>query len=230
MRDLLRLGYAVQQGSLIANLTGVAMDAVAIGHTAKRLGQLSVADCTKLRRLAESWLDMPDPAIAALAAEKEAAAASLPEMPQRTAVVALLAARYDAMIRVLGASPWQRVTPTFEMGRSPDEQMAEALWEPMKPAMHQLLDTWSYMIARVQLLGVHAAIRGHLWEYGKVPDTLDELQLGRLAIDPITGDSLKYRAMGRETYELSSEGPYERDGDGNRLGSRKPVSLDGGRR
>jgi len=223
MADLLRISYVLGQGSLIGNLVGVAVDGIAIGVARKRLTQLSQPDCAKLKRLAEQWLAMPDPAIAALQAERDIGARKLEPLPNRAAVLALLASRYDGLIQELRKPPWERRIPVFTSGSSSAEQVAAGLWATLKPVYEQVLVKWSHEMATVQLLGVHAAVRDHLWEYGKLPATLEELQLGGLAIDPFTGKSLKYRVTGSDTYELSSEGPYERDAEGNPVGERKPI-------
>jgi hypothetical protein len=144
-------------------------------------------------------------------------------MPNRDAVLSLLAGRYDGLIAVLRMNPWERRVPTFTTGSSSAEQVAAGLWKTLQPVYQRVLDRWSADMARVQLLGVHAAVREHLWEHGKVPATLDELKLGRLAIDPFTGRQLKYRTTGPDAYELSSEGYYDRDADGNPTGERKPI-------
>lgn len=229
MRDLLSLGYAVQQGELIANLVGVAMDAIATGHARKRIGQWSQPDCVKIRRLAEAWLALPDPAIAALTSERDYMARRAPKMglPERGAVVALLAARHDALIGQLRLEPWRRTMPRLVTGDSEDERMADELWMTMSSGFERILDRWTFQIAQMQLFGVHASIRWHLWEYGKVPETLDELKLGRLALDPFTGMPLEYKLTGRETYELTCAGPFERSSDGQSTGRRQPFSLEG---
>ena len=226
MAGLLRLGYAIQQGPLIANMVGMATDAIALGIASKRLQQLSEPDCVKLRRLAETWLQMEDPAIAALQNELTLMTQKLEPDPDRQAIAAILSARMQAVIAVLRQPPWGRTMPVVQSGSSPAAVKASALWEQMGPAMNRAMEIWTTEIARVQLFGVHATIRRHLWEYGKVPETLDELKLGRLAIDPFTGNPLRYRALSKDTYELSSEGPYERDEEGNPMGTRKPIVLE----
>jgi hypothetical protein len=226
MRDLLLLSYAVQQGEIVANLTGVAMDGIATSFARKRLGQWSQPDCAKIRRLAEAWLALPDPAIAALASERDYMARQGGVLRERGPVVALLAARYDALIGQLRVEAWKRKLPEFETGDSDDERMASQLWRTMQPMWAQVFDKWTFQIAQMQLFGVHAAIRGHLWEHGRVPDTLDELKLGRLALDPFTGTPLDYKPTGRETYELAAAGPFERGSDGQSTGRRQGFRLE----
>ncbi len=230
MRDLLSLSYAVQQGELIANLTGIAMDTIATGMARKRMGQWSQPDCVKMRKLAEAWLSLPDPAIAALMSERDHMARRAEEVGiprDRPNVVALLGACYDAFIGQLRIEPWRRSMPRLATGDSPDERLAEELWTGMAPSFEKILERWTLQIAQMQLFGVHAAIRWHLWEYGKVPQTLDELKLGRLALDPFTGSPMEYKPTGPETYELTCAGPFERGPEGESTGRRQPFSLEG---
>ena len=60
---------------------------------------------------------------------------------------------------------------------------------------------------RLQLLGVHAAIRKYRWENGRLPERLEDLDLkGGLATDPFSGKPLLYKKTGDTDYELSSIG------------------------
>ena len=76
----------------------------------------------------------------------------------------------------------------------------------------------------LQLLATHAAIRKYKWEFETLPDTLDMLRLGELAIDPYTKQLLRYQKKA-ETYELFSAGPLARDEDGQQQTTRTPVYL-----
>lgn len=57
----LRLGYIIQQESLISGLVGVAIDSVVLNGVAEHYDQLSVADCTRLIQIAQEWLKTPSP-------------------------------------------------------------------------------------------------------------------------------------------------------------------------
>ncbi len=59
--------------------------------------------------------------------------------------------------------------------------------------------------AKMQMLGVEAAIHGYRWEHQALPETLDLMKLGKLAQDPFTGKLLQYKVTGPTTYELSGE-------------------------
>ena len=67
--------------------------------------------------------------------------------------------------------------------------------------------------AVLRLLGVHAAIRAYKWEYNHLPQTLAELHLRDLALDPFTGDPLHYQNNGA-SYDLFSRGSLAYDSDG----------------
>lgn len=227
VRNLLQIGYVVQKCALIGNLTGVAIDSMAIGVLRDRLLQLSQPDCRKLRALAEAWLRLPDPATDALKAEKAISETLLlpSDLPQRDAVAAILAARWEAVLRVLQTPAWERRLPKFQSGETPAEKLAQDLWQTLEPSLNRILDVWARELAQIQLLGVHAAILDYRWEYNSVPETLDELKLGALGVDPFTGRPFHYKKTGRLTYELSSEGPVERDESGQPIGPRRPLTL-----
>jgi hypothetical protein len=71
------------------------------------------------------------------------------------------------------------------------------------------------------MLGVHAAIRRYRWEYRRLPDSLEQLKLGAVAIDPFTGKPLAYRRVDDRSYTLSSIGPDLPDAQG----VRQPLML-----
>ncbi len=67
--------------------------------------------------------------------------------------------------------------------------------------------------AMLRLLGVHAAVRAYRWEHNHLPQSLAELHLRDLALDPFTGDPLHYQNNGA-TYDLFSRGSLSYDSDG----------------
>ena len=67
--------------------------------------------------------------------------------------------------------------------------------------------------AMLRLLGVHAAIRAYRWEHNHLPQTLADLHIGKLALDPYTGEPLRYQNNGA-TYDLFSRGSAPLDDDG----------------
>jgi hypothetical protein len=78
--------------------------------------------------------------------------------------------------------------------------------------------------AQVRLLACHAAVRRYRWEHDRLPSSLTDLTLGDLAIDPFTGQPLKYMVRGKR-YELTSAGPPADADDRQAVDGRKPVSV-----
>jgi hypothetical protein len=211
MWDGLRLGYAVQSDRLIGGLVGVAIDALSIQTLSRHVAQFSVRDCGKVMALARQWLAASDPAISALTAEREQMVKHIREQFSEagsaelaTQAAALLGARIDQIIATLRQPPWERKPlPPLE-GNSVAVGIVKGL--SIEEPLMQGLKAFTREQAMLQVLGVHAAIRAHRWEYSRLPGSLEELKLGRLAIDPFTGKSLTYRRTGETTYELTSEG------------------------
>ncbi len=82
---------------------------------------------------------------------------------------------------------------------------------------------------RLQLLGVHAALRRYRWETGRAPESLETLGLkSGLERDPFTGGPLTYARDADEwSFTLSSAGSLPRDRYGNIVskGKRTPVEI-----
>ncbi|MBC8137260.1 MAG: hypothetical protein H8F28_15380 [Fibrella sp.] len=69
---------------------------------------------------------------------------------------------------------------------------------------------------QLQLLAVHAAIRGHRWHYARLPKTLDELKLpANIVADPFTAKPLLYEPESKGSgYTLASAGALVPGTDG----------------
>ncbi|MEP6754364.1 MAG: hypothetical protein ABJA67_02600, partial [Chthonomonadales bacterium] len=80
--------------------------------------------------------------------------------------------------------------------------------------------------ALVQMIGVHAAVIQYKLQNGHLPDNIEQLSLGRIAIDPFTGRQFSYLKHENEKYEIKSEGPWD-SGDWKRSpsGKRIPISV-----
>jgi hypothetical protein len=90
----------------------------------------------------------------------------------------------------------------------------------------RILDRYTREQAQVQLLGIHAAIHRRIWELNSPPDSLIELKLGKLIIDPFSGRPFEYKRLEGSRYTLSSIGPIDRDAKpGAPAGARTPVSI-----
>ncbi len=68
--DGLKLSYALKGVSITAGLVGGATDAILLTTLAQLRESWNAKDCARLTRLANQWLDAPDPLSAALSAER----------------------------------------------------------------------------------------------------------------------------------------------------------------
>jgi len=207
LRDGLNLGHSVAGEMLIGSLVTSAIDAIVIRVIAQHLDQFSVKDCDRLMNLANDWLSMPDPGIAALDAEREFSLrqvrTDLSANPGLAAEVStLLSARISTVQNMLRQEPWKRTSiPPIE-GSTLGAVYVRNLG--LDDTYQQVLEAFTRDLARVQMLGVHAAIRRFRWEYNRLPSTLDELKLGRLGRDPFTGAQFLYQKSGESAYTLKS--------------------------
>ena len=70
------------------------------------------------------------------------------------------------------------------------------------------INKYDRLEAQMRLLGVEAAIRSYRWEYARLPDSLAALHVGKLSLDPFTGDNLLYKREGAR-YELHTHQPVD---------------------
>ncbi len=213
LEDGLRLGYAVQRDSLIGGLVGIAIDAVGVSSIQKRLDQLSEKDCRRIMRLAKAWHEAPDPAIEAMAAERDLVLKNLenqlprdPNFP-RGQVLAGMRARLDQYEANLKKPAWERKPPLRLQGNPIVADYVNAVGETLDPTFEKAQMVFVRDQAKMQILGVHAAVRLYRWEHDALPSSLGPLNLGPLGLDPFTGKPLQYRLTGAASYELTSEGP-----------------------
>jgi hypothetical protein len=270
LRDGLRLGYVVKSDAIIGALVGVAVDAIVLRQMARHLEQLGARDCDRLVALTREYLSSPDPTLAALEMERQAALSTLsrewfpvtgqpvtgqpvtgqegggnappPEVRAlenelravlgadpaaaealRARVEQRVNAAYDRQIAALRLPYWKRAE---EPPWPADGSLAERLTWVVLPPLSQASTKFTHVRAQVQLLGVQAAIRRYRWEHDRPPDSLAELGLGSLLLDPFTGQPLRYERTGASTYDVYSAGPPKRDQNGGIVpGQREPVYL-----
>jgi hypothetical protein len=117
---------------------------------------------------------------------------------------------------------WQRDFARLEPEQdgTPIPQIAGLLL----PAYGQVDRAFAREQAHVRLLAAHCAIRRYRWEHDRLPENLEVLNLGELALDPFTGETLQYEPRGR-TYRLTSAGPPAPADDPKAVGGRLPVSI-----
>jgi len=137
--------------------------------------------------------------------------------------LARLDSYHAAVLECLRRPVWERTEPPRP---ADDGTAAWALFDGLAPDMGRIVDRFGAELAMVQLLGVHGAVRRYRWEHDRLPASLSELGLGRLAIDPFTGRELAYRKTGERSFELSSAGAVDRGSpDRPPSGQRVPVRL-----
>lgn len=130
-----------------------------------------------------------------------------------------LSAYYDAVLNDLKLPPKMRKPITPIAGDTLDGLMFVRLAGNAEHAGR----SYDRADAVLRLLGVHAAIRAYKWEYNHLPQSLAELHLRDLALDPFTGDPLHYQNNGA-TYDLFSRGSLSYDSDG-KPGNAPPTPV-----
>jgi len=117
---------------------------------------------------------------------------------------------------------WKRTQPRLVDDGTLAYQVADAM------SSSGISHIYTQLLAQMQLLAVHAAIRKFRWENDRLPKALEEFRRERedgLLTDPFTGELLMYKLDG-ERYELYSTGIPHRDMDGKIVpGSGKPIFM-----
>lgn len=82
---------------------------------------------------------------------------------------------------------------------------AEILAGELMPSMDQAMRSYDRLDAQMHILGSSAAIYTYKWNFSRLPNSLLDLHLGKLGIDPFTGNPLQYKRTGN-SFELTSKG------------------------
>jgi len=109
-----------------------------------------------------------------------------------------LEAHYARVLEGLRKPFWQRRPVELE----PDGSLSGKLCETLVPVLSKVGEKYAFLRADVQHLGVEAAIRRFVWERDRAPGSLGDLDLGEMAISPVTGEPFAYQRTGERTYEL----------------------------
>jgi hypothetical protein len=227
LQDVLRLGYSVQRDALMGGLVGIAIDSLAAAAIQRHLDQLSEKDCRRIVQLARAWQSAPDPAIEAMGVERDQSLQRLEsQLPTdanfpKEQVLAGMRARFDHYAANLTKPVWERKPPLQLQGNTFVADYVNNLGQTLDPIFEQAQTVFVRDQARMQILGVHAAIRQFRWEHDALPISLEILNLGSLARDPFTGKPLQYRTTGPTTYELTSEGLQPKAASASRVPVRK---------
>ena len=132
---------------------------------------------------------------------------------------AQLSAYYTEAIARLNLPPFQRKPLLFPGHDTPGGKLLAMFVIPVEWYVRHNDEA----DARLRLLGVHAAIRAYRWEYNRLPQSLADLHIRDLALDPFTGAPLHYQNNGA-TYDLFSSGAVSTDRDG-KPDNRPPVPV-----
>lgn len=133
---------------------------------------------------------------------------------------ALIHAYYDAALVNLN-QPLRERRPMTVVS---DKSLGGDLFASLVVNADRITDKYDRIEAMLRMLGVHAVIRGYRWEHNVLPNTLADLHLGRLSVDPFTGGDLVYQRVGK-SYDLTSRGPFERDESGQPTVRPPPLKL-----
>lgn len=209
LRDGLNLATAAQRGPIIAGLVGTAISAQVVRAYSMHLDQLSASDCGAVLTVVNAWLAVPDRLAEVLRGERrflvDQASLSMPGTPVHRDAITIIAFLLDTMAEQVRRPPWQRKPlPPIE-GEGPAVELARSL-APVE-ALSRAEEAFQREMGRVQVLGLHAAVRRFRWEHDRLPASLDEVKPGRLGVDPFTGGPVRYRLTGRDTYEITVADP-----------------------
>lgn len=78
--------------------------------------------------------------------------------------------------------------------------------------------------AHVQMIGVRAALRRHLWEHRRLPARLEDLGDPELTRDPFTEKPFVYKVTGPRSFELSSGAPRRIGDNGGIVPATEPAA------
>jgi hypothetical protein len=105
-----------------------------------------------------------------------------------------------------------------------DGSLAGRLASQLVPTVTGIGDAYARDQAKIRVLACHAAVLRYRWEHNKVPATLADANVGELALDPFTGQSLEYQPLGFR-YRLVSVGPATAPDNPRAVNGRLPVSV-----
>ena len=133
----------------------------------------------------------------------------------------LIAKHYDLTLAEIRRPVWERKYPEPLERKSPASKLAFAFCPPSYSPMGGRFASNRMM---VQMLGVQAAVLRHLKLRNRLPENLDELKLGNLAIDLFNGKPLAYMPSGGKAFTISSIGAFD-PGDWKRPSTGKRVPI-----
>ncbi len=238
LRTGLQFGRLVQQKTLISGLVGIAIDALVLKPFDGALEKFSAKDCDALLSVVKEWLQDKSPAADVLSADERwvrhvlqkfkdkpsslFAALSERGVPDDTIrsfqgngvdIGATLAqadrkvdAYYQSMLEGLKVPAYQR-KPISGIS---EETLGGKIASLYCPTLKHFGDTYDKIRSRVQTLGVRLYLRKYYLERRRFPESLSDLSLGALALDPFTGKPFEYQREGA-LYALKFRDPKFND-------------------
>ncbi len=204
------LSYSTQSQGMIHGLVGIAMDAIAMKTVMLHKDQLSEIDCKKLLALSKEWLNAPDPSVQALTVEFEHILAGLEQVikgqteADRQQIRGFMNNQMKRIIEMQKKPFYEREAVQPVQSNSTNAELVSTLLSMAVP--NQFLTKFAMDRAKIQELGVHAALMQYRWEHNKLPNSLADLNVGKLTIDSMTGRQMIYKRLNDTTYELVVEG------------------------
>lgn len=128
--------------------------------------------------------------------------------------------RFQRVMEELRKPAWRRKFPADPVA----EDLAGRVLSLFLPALEPVSHRYTTEQARVRLLACHAAILRHRWEQDELPARLEDLNLGELALDPFSGQPLRYERRGSR-YLLTSVGAPAPEDDPLAVNGRVPISV-----
>ncbi|MEP6755664.1 MAG: hypothetical protein ABJA67_09200 [Chthonomonadales bacterium] len=210
MEGVLELSRIVQSDRLMGGLSGALMDAYTLRSIVQHMDQMSEPDSKRLMSISKEWLSAPDSSAKAFAMGREDFMGELEPLLESIPKADAEQAREWANNRVAQIaehikkpfSERQPLPPREPIGVGPE--LVAAL--DSLNALERSFLTFAKDRARVQELGVHAAIHKWKWDHDQLPESLTQLSLGNMIIDPFTDQRMIYKKKSENTYELIVEG------------------------
>jgi hypothetical protein len=105
-----------------------------------------------------------------------------------------------------------------------DGDLAGRIASALVPNYFTVDERYRVESARMRLLAAECAIRRYRWEHDRLPGSLDELNLGDIAVDPFTGRPFQYVVRGGR-HALTAAGATAPPDDPQAVNGRRPLSF-----
>jgi hypothetical protein len=229
--DILIMGSHIQHQTLIANLVGISIQAIALNGINEHLDRFSEADWKQVGPTIDRILAEPSQFAGILSTESELALQGLnlafkgepndlgletgesqfletlarksaAEKDQlRREVADSLASQNRLVMHVLSGPE----ADWFDLPAPPDVTDADKFLQIVTPSMAQALSANARMRTQLRLLKLHAAIQIYKWNWNALPDTLTQVAASSDIADPLSLVDFQYERQSTG-YRLYSKG------------------------